>query len=75
MAWLYVALSSTPELVEYSDFSSILTAMAGQVSISSIVGILAVVTGASVGFVFLWWAVRKALAMIMKAFRKGKLSI
>lgn len=58
-----------------SDYSSILAALTGQISVSSIVGVLAAAIGASIGFVFLWWAVRKLLATFFSGFRKGKASV
>ena len=30
---------------------------------------------AVIGFVFLWWGVRKLVGMVMAAFRKGRLSV
>lgn len=65
--------SATP--VSYSDFSSIFTALQGQISVSTIVGVLAAVVGACIGLVFMWWGIRKVVRMLMAAFRKGKISV
>ena len=67
-------LSSTADVVEPSDWASVISAMTGQISVATVVGVLAAIVGAGVGLVFLWWGVRKAIASLMKAFRKGKLS-
>ncbi len=64
---------STP--VSYSDFSSIFTALQEQISVSTVVGVLAAVVGACVGLVFMWWGLRKVVSMLMAAFRKGKMKV
>lgn len=66
---------STPDVVEPSDYASILTAMTGQISVSTIVGVLAAAIGAAIGFVFLWWAVRKLMSTFFSGFRKGRASV
>ncbi len=64
---------STP--VGPSDYADILTAMTGQISVTTIVGVLAAAIGAAIGFVFLWWAVRKLMSTFFSGFRKGKASV
>lgn len=61
--------------ISSSDFSSILTNIQAQISVSTIVEVLAVTVGACVGMVFMWWGVRKVARMLMSAFKKGKLSV
>lgn len=61
--------------VSSSDFSSVLTALQGQISVSTIVEVLAVVVGACVGLAFMWWGVRKVIKALMSAFKKGKVSV
>lgn len=56
-----------------SDWASVLTAMTGQISVSTVVGVLASVVGAGIGLVFMWWGVRKLARTLMAAFRSGKL--
>ena len=58
-----------------SDYASILTAMTAQISVSTIVTVLAAAITAAIGFVFLWWAVRKLLSTFFSGFRKGKASV
>lgn len=71
----FASASSTPDVVEPSDYASILTAMTGQISVSTIVGVLAAAIGAAIGFVFLWWAVRKLMSTFFSGFRKGRASV
>lgn len=59
--------------VEPSAWSSVLSAMTGQISVSTVVGVLASVVSAGIGLVFMWWGVRKLTRSLMAAFRSGKL--
>ena len=67
--------SSTATAVTASDWESVITAMTGQVSVATIVGVLATIVAACLGIVFMWWGVRKAVRALMAAFRKGKISV
>lgn len=67
--------SGASSAVSSSDWSSVLTALTGQISVSTIVGVIASVIGAGIGLVFMWWGVRKLISVIMSAFRKGRLSV
>ena len=58
-----------------TDFMSVLTALQEQISVSTVVGVLAVAAGAAVGLAFMWWGVRKLVSVLMKAFKKGKVSL
>lgn len=60
--------------VASSNFTSVLTAITGQISVATVVEVLAVAAGAAVGLVFMWWGVRKLITVLMAAFKKGKLS-
>lgn len=61
-----VAVSST-------DIASVLTALQKQISVASVVEIIAYVIGAGIGLVFMWWAARKLIKTFMGAFRSGRL--
>lgn len=67
--------AAEPVVVQYSDFESVITGLQNQISVSTIVNILATLAAVCVGLVFLWWAVRKVVSALMAAFRNGKLSI
>lgn len=61
--------------ISSTDFTSVLTALQGQISVSTVVEVLAVVVGACVGLAFMWWGVRKVIRALMSAFKKGKVSV
>lgn len=61
--------------ISSTAWSSVLTALQAQLSVATVVEVLAVLVGAAVGLVFMWWGVRKTAKVLMSAFRKGKLSI
>lgn len=58
-----------------ADWASVISAMTEQISVTTIVGVLASVVTAGIGLVFLWWGVRKAARSLMAAFKKGRMSI
>lgn len=68
-----IALTATG--VSSTDFASIITALQSQISVATVVEVLAYVAGAVVGLVFMWWGVRKVVGALMSAFKKGKISI
>lgn len=58
-----------------SDFTSVLSVLQEQISVSTVVGVLGVAAGAAVGLAFMWWGVRKLVKVLMSAFKKGKISL
>lgn len=62
-------------VVDATAWQSVMTALTSQISVASIVGVLATLVTAGIGLVFMWWGVRKALKSLMAAFRKGKMSL
>lgn len=54
-------------------WNELLTTLTGQISVTTVVGVLASVVGAAIGLVFMWWGVRKLARTLMAAFRSGKL--
>lgn len=66
-------LDATP--VTASDWSSVISALTAQISVSSVVGVLATLAAAGVGFAFMWWGVRKATSSLMAAFKRGKIRL
>ena len=61
--------------ISSTDFNSVLVALQNQISVSTVVEVLAVVAGACVGLAFMWWGVRKVTRALMGAFKKGKISL
>lgn len=73
---LLASEASPSKVVAPADWSSVITGITSeQFQVSSIVGVLASVVAAGIGFVFLWWGVRLAFNSIMGAVKRGSLSI
>ena len=73
---MLVALEGgTATAVTASDWASVISAMTAQISVATIVGVMATIVAACIGIVFMWWGVRKAVCALMAAFRKGKISV
>jgi len=64
-----------PNVVTASDWASVISAMTGQISVSTVVGVLATLVTAGIGLVFLWWGVRKAVGSLMGSFRSGRIRL
>lgn len=62
-------------IVTATDWASVISAVTGQISVSTVVAVLATLVTAGIGLVFMWWGVRKSLSSLMKAFRSGRISI
>lgn len=65
----------TTSVVSSADWSSVITALTDQISVSTVVGVLATVAAACVGLAFMWWGLRKAVSALMSAFKNGKVSL
>lgn len=61
--------------ISSTAFTSVITALQEQISVASIVEVLAVAAGVAVGLAFMWWGVRKLTRVLMSAFKKGKVSL
>lgn len=73
---MVVALESgSASAVTAADWASVISAMTAQISVATIVGVMATIVAACIGIVFMWWGVRKAVRALMAAFRKGKISV
>lgn len=62
-------------IITSADFNSVLTNLQAQISVSTVVEVLAITATACVGLAFMWWGVRKVTYALMSAFRKGKISL
>ena len=65
--------SSGSSAITSTAFKSVVDAVTAQISVTSVVEVLAYAVPLCIGLVFMWWGVRKVTRMIMGAFRKGKL--
>ena len=70
-----VADTAPAGVVTASDWASVITAMTSQISVSTVVGVLATLVTAGIGLVFLWWGVRKAVGSLMGSFRSGRIRL
>ena len=73
-----IPLADTPspaKVVTASDWASVISAMTSQISVSTVVGVLATLVTAGIGLVFLWWGVRKAVGSLMGSFRSGRIRL
>ena len=66
---------SGPKVVAASDWAAVITAMTSQISVSTVVGVLATLVTAGIGLVFMWWGVRKAVGSLMGSFRSGRIRL
>lgn len=69
------AADPTTSATTAADWSAVITALTGQISVSTIVAALATFVTAGIGIVFMWWGVRKGIRSLMSAFRKGRMSV
>ena len=70
-----MSLLASATVVDSTAWQSVLSALTEQISVSTVVGVLATVVTAGIGLVFMWWGVRKAINSLMSAFKKGKMSL
>ena len=73
VSFAFASSSTTPAAVSSTDIASVLSALQKQISVASVVEIIAYVIGAGIGLVFMWWAARKLIKTFMGAFRSGRL--
>lgn len=65
----------TTTVVTANDWASVISAMTGQISVSTVVATLATLVAAGIGLVFMWWGVRKAVGSLMGSFRSGRIRL
>lgn len=71
-----IPLTDAPSsVVTAKDWASVISAMTSQISVSTVVGVLATLVTAGIGLVFLWWGVRKAVGSLMGSFRSGRIRL
>lgn len=72
LAFMLLFEGGTPTPIGVSDFQSVINALTGQISVSTIVAVIAAVVAVTVGIAFMWWGARYASRKIMAALKKGK---
>lgn len=70
-----IPLTDPAGAVTASDWASVISAMTSQISVSTVVGVLATLVTAGIGLVFMWWGVRKAVGSLMGSFRSGRIRL
>lgn len=70
-----IPLTDPATAVTASDWASVISAMTSQISVSTVVGVLASLVTAGIGLVFMWWGVRKAVGSLMGSFRSGRIRL
>jgi hypothetical protein len=70
-----LASGTAASAVTSADWKAVLDALTAQISVSTVVGVIAATVTAGIGLVFMWWGVRKLMGALMNAFRKGKLKL
>lgn len=65
--------AATGTAITADAWKSVLTAMTSQISVTTVIGVLASVVGSAIALVFMWWGVRKLARTLMTAFKSGKL--
>lgn len=71
-----IPLSDSPSsVVSAGDWAPVISAMTSQISVSTVVSVLATLVTAGIGLVFLWWGVRKAVGSLMGSFRSGRIRL
>lgn len=70
-----IALATQSGTVSYSDFSSIITALTGQISVSTIVEVIAAIIAITVGIGFAWWGARYGTRKLMGSLKGGKVTV
>lgn len=70
---LAAMLTQQTTSVGASDWAQVISDVTSQFSVTTIVAVISSIVVAGIGFVFLWWGVRKAFASIMAAVKKGRI--
>lgn len=78
--WAAVVTAGFPtfayaEAITSSSFTGVISAITAQISVSTVAEVLTYAAGIAVALVFFWWGVRKALRVLMGAFRRGRMSV
>lgn len=68
-----ILATTTNTTVDASAWQPVLDALSSQISVTTVIGVIAAVIGGGIGLVFMWWGTRKAVRGIMSAATRGKL--
>lgn len=68
---LFVGVAES-SAIGWSDIAPVLTALQAQLNVASIIAIIAGGVAASIGFVYMWFGVRKLYKMLTNSAKGGK---
>lgn len=74
MAFAEDGTASAGGVFSTTELSTIISTITGVINVTSIIQMIAAMITACIGIVFMWWAIRKGIRVIMSAVRKGKVS-
>lgn len=57
----------TSSALTADDFKSLLDTLSTQFNVTTLVGVIALVLGGSIGLYFMWWGARKLIKVVMKS--------
>lgn len=61
-------------VIGWDAVAPVMEALSNQISVTTVVAVIAGALAASVGLAFMWFAVRKGVRALMGALRKGRIS-
>ena len=50
--------------IGWNDLASVLSAITDQISVTTVIAVVAGAIGAAIGLVFMWWGVRKLIQLL-----------
>lgn len=66
-------LAATVTPIDATAWQEVMDNLTAQLNVTSIVGVIAALVAACVGFVFLWWGVRKVGRSLITAVKSGRM--
>lgn len=75
LARILMPFATDSTTIGIDAWQSVLNAMTSQISVPTVIAVLAGCVSAGIGLVFMWWGVRKTVRSLMSAFKKGRLSV
>lgn len=66
-------LNATVTPLDSTAWQSVMDNLTAQLNVTAIVGVIAALVAACVGFVFLWWGVRKVARSLITAVKSGRM--
>lgn len=66
----YILLTSSA-----NDYETVVSTITSTLSQSNLTSVLTYAAGIAIAFVFFWWATRKVISIVKRAFMRGKLRL